>query len=108
MFHPGGPPDGFAGPNDRWHQHNQNGGLCFGKSGGVIGGESMTQEDCQAIGGQKRELTDIWMVHDWIVPGWECTWGAFAGECPELGGKVGGSAWDTPDPQTGQALTSGN
>jgi len=107
-FHPGGPPDGFAGPNDRWHQHNQNGGLCYGKSGGVIGAESMSVEDCQAIGGAKRELTDIWMVHDWIVPGWECTWGAFAGECPELGGKIGGSAWDTPDPQTGQALTTGN
>ena len=107
-YHPGGPPEGFAGPNDRWHQHNQNGGLCYGKSGGVIGAESMSVEDCQAIGGAKRELTDIWMVHDWIVPGWECTWGAFAGECPELGGKIGGSAWDTPDPQTGQALTTGN
>lgn len=107
-FHPGGPPEGFAGPNDRWHQHNQNGGLCFGKSGGVIGGEAQTKEECAAIGGQKRELTDIWMVHDWIVPGWECTWGAFAGECPELGGRIGGSAWDAPEPQTGQALTAGN
>ncbi|MGZ4694779.1 MAG: hypothetical protein ACXWA3_14250 [Acidimicrobiales bacterium] len=107
VFHPGGPPEGFAGPNDRWHQHNVNGGLCFGKSGGVIGAESMSADECASIGGAKRELTDIWMVHDWIVPGWECTWGAFAGECPELGGKVGGTAWDAPDPQTGQAIANG-
>jgi len=97
VLHPGGAPDGFAGPNDRWHQHNVNGGLCFGK-GGVIGGEAMTKEDCAAIGGVKRELTDIWMVHDWIVPGWECNWGVFAGECPDLGGRAGGTAWDAPDP----------
>ncbi|MEY2465383.1 MAG: hypothetical protein QOH64_3521, partial [Acidimicrobiaceae bacterium] len=37
---------------------------------------------------------DIWMVHDWVVPGWECSWGAFAPECPELGGRAGGTAWD--------------
>ena len=96
VLHPGGAPDGFAGPNDRWHQHNVNGGLCFG-TGGVIGGEAMTKDECAAIGGKKRELTDIWMVHDWIVPGWECSWGVFAGECPDLGGKAGGTAWDTPD-----------
>jgi len=27
------------------------------------------------------------------VPGFECTWGVFSGECPELGGKLGGTAW---------------
>ena len=107
VYHPGGPPEGFAGPNDRWHQHNVNGGLCFGKSGVVIGGETQTTEECAAIGGKKRELTDIWMVHDWTVPGWECTWGAFAGECPELGGRIGATAWDTPDPAvTGQLAGS--
>ena len=103
----GGAPDGFAGPNDRWHQHNVNGGLCFGQGGGVIGGEAMTQDECKAIGGSKRELTDIWMVHDWIVPGWECSWGVFAGECPDLGGRAGGTAWDAPDPElTGNPLGS--
>ena len=30
VWHPGGtPPPGFAGPNDHWHQHNANGGLCL-------------------------------------------------------------------------------
>ena len=43
----------------------------------------------------KRVLSDIWMMHDWIVPGWECSWGVFAPECPELGGKVGADAWTT-------------
>jgi hypothetical protein len=33
------------------------------------------------------------MMHDWIVPGWECSWGVFAGECPELGGNTGKDAW---------------
>jgi hypothetical protein len=94
VFHPGGAPDGFAGPNDHWHQHNQNGGLCFSKAnGGVIGAEDVSPADCTARGGVKRELTDVWMLHDWTVPGWECTWGSFAPECPELGGKVGADAW---------------
>ena len=48
-----------------------------------------------STGGKKQELTDIWMVHDWIVPGWECSWGVFAAECPELGGKTGLDAWHT-------------
>jgi hypothetical protein len=94
VFHRGGPPDGFAGANDHWHQHNANGGLCFGKNGVVIGGEEQSRAECAAKGGQKRELTDIWMAHAWVVPGFECTWGVFAGECPELGGKIGGTAWD--------------
>jgi hypothetical protein len=94
VLHPGGPPDGFAGANDHWHQHNANGGLCFGKGGTVIGGEDDSKAECEALGGKKRELTDIWMAHAWVVPGFECTWGVFAGECPELGGKTGGTAWD--------------
>lgn len=94
VYHPGGAPEGFAGPNDVWHQHNANGGLCFDRTGFVLAGEDAGPEQCRALGGTKRELTDVWMLHDWIVPGWECSWGVFAPECPELGGKVGFSAWD--------------
>lgn len=97
VFHLDGPPEGFAGPNDRWHQHTLNGGLCIGKDGVVIGAESTSEADCKARGGAKAKLDNIWMVHDWIVPGWECSWGVFAGECAELGGRVGGTAWDRPD-----------
>ncbi|MCU1428852.1 MAG: hypothetical protein JWL83_2852 [Actinomycetia bacterium] len=92
VYHPGGPPDGFAGPNDHWHQHNANGGLCF-KGGTVIGGEELTQTQCEARGGRKSLLTDIWMAHAWVAPGFECSWGVFSGECPELGGKIGVGAW---------------
>jgi hypothetical protein len=92
IFQPGGNPEGFAGPNDHWHQHNQNGGLCL-KGGVVVGGEDMSPADCTARGGQKTILADVWMLHDWVVPGWDCSWGVFAGECPELGGRLGADAW---------------
>lgn len=95
VYHPGGAPPGFAGPNDHWHQHTFNGGLCMGASGLVIGAETMSKADCEKAGGHKIALTDIWMLHDWVVPGWECSWGVFASECPELGGKTGLDAWHT-------------
>ena len=84
-------PEGFAGPNDSWHTHSANGGLCI--KGIVIGPESMSKEKCESLGGHKSGLKDVYMVHDWVVPGWECGWGIFAGECPELGGKVGQDAF---------------
>ena len=95
-------PDGFTGPNDVWHQHNFNGGLCM-SGGQVIGSEQLSASDCEAIGGAKVSLNGVWMLHDWVVPGWECSWGAFAGECPELGGRTGGTAWDAPDPASAAA-----
>jgi hypothetical protein len=100
VYNAGGAPEGFAGKNDHFHQHNANGGLCL-KGGLVVGGEEITPEECVQRGGQKRELTDIWMEHAWIVPGFECSWGVFAGECPELGGRAGGTAYDAPDPNAG-------
>jgi hypothetical protein len=106
VFHLNGPPEGFAGPNDRWHQHNLNGGLCL-KGGQVVGAESTSAAECKARGGAKVPLDDIWMVHDWIVPGWECSWGVFAGECPELGGRTGGTAFDEPDPRLAGKVTDG-
>jgi hypothetical protein len=100
VYNRGGAPEGFTGPNDHWHQHNANGGLCFSNGGGatVIGGEELTEAECEDRGGTKRELTDIWMAHAWVAPGFECSWGVFAGECPELGGRAGGTAWDEPAP----------
>ncbi len=95
VWHPGGPPEGFAGKNDLFHQHNANGGLCL-KGGLVIGGEAMKVSDCEKAGGKKSSklMADVYMAHAWVAPGWECSWGVFAGECPELGGKLGGTAFD--------------
>jgi hypothetical protein len=75
------PPEGFTGPNDHWHQHI---GLCVG-SGGVLGNEETTKAECARRGGQKTDGSDAWMVHVWVVPGWESAWGLFSGEHPELG-----------------------
>lgn len=106
VWHPGGAPAGFAGPNDVWHQHTFNGGLCIGNDGVVIGAESTSPAQCAAMGGRKIPLTDVWMLHDWVVPGFECSWGVFASECPELGGRTGGTAWDAPDP-SGKPIPQG-
>jgi hypothetical protein len=93
VYHPGGAPEGFAGPNDHWHQHTFNGGLCIAGSGIVVGAESTSVAECTKLGGRKIALTDIWMLHDWATPGFDCSWGVFASECPELGGKIGLDAW---------------
>jgi len=75
-------PEGFAGPNDLWHQHI---GLCVSVAGVVIGGTQLTAEECAARGGIKADGSTAWMVHAWVVPGWESAWGTFSGEHPELG-----------------------
>jgi len=99
VYHPGGPPTGFAGPNAHWHQHNANGGLCM-RGSFVVGGEADTPAQCAAAGGHKALLLDVWMLHAWVVPGFECSWGVFNGECPELGGRLGGNAWESPLPSS--------
>ena len=108
VYHPNGAPPGFAGPNDHWHQHNANGGLCL-KGGYVVGGEADTPAQCAAAGGHKALLINIWMLHAWVVPGYECTWGVFSGECPQLGGRLGGNAFDPPNPNatTSAAVANG-
>jgi hypothetical protein len=77
-------PAGFAGPNDTWHQHI---GLCV-KYGVVIGPERWSEARCERAGGHKADGSSAWMVHAWVVPGWESAWGTFSGEHPELGAVV--------------------
>jgi hypothetical protein len=81
----GSQPDGFAGPNDPWHVHEQ---LCLG-GGGVLGDETTTDEECAARGGKVTKLGNLWMTHMWNVPGWESRWGLFSSEHPDLGGIIG-------------------
>jgi len=77
-------PEGFAGPNDPWHQHF---GLCV-RGGLVVGAGSLTDDECAARGGVKADGSTSWMVHAWVVPGWESAWGTFSAEHPELGKSV--------------------
>jgi hypothetical protein len=88
MENPEVPPEGFAGPNDPWHKHDLNGGLCI-RNGVVVGGESDSAAECAAKGGAKVGLENLWMEHTWVVPGWESSWGLFSSEHPELGGVTG-------------------
>ena len=89
-------PRASPAPNDHWHQHNANGGLCS------QGRRGHRRRGLQAAGVRRPRrpqvlLIDIWMVHAWVVPGFECSWGVFSGECPELGGRIGGTAWEAPE-----------
>jgi hypothetical protein len=82
------PPEGFAGPNDLWHQHNLNGGLCI-RNGVVVGAESVSTTACKARGGIKVPLDSLWMMHAWVADGWPSAWGIFSAEHPDLGGVIG-------------------
>jgi len=74
-------PDGFAGPNDHWHRHS---GVCQ-KAGKVIFpvDADVTEAQCSAKGGNYMATT-TWMVHAWVVPGWESPQGVFSHENPNL------------------------
>jgi hypothetical protein len=79
-------PAGFAGPNDLWHIHRQ---LCISRDRGlVIGDEAVSVRKCAAAGGETIHPTRDWMMHAWVVPGWESEWGIFSGEHPDLGGRI--------------------
>jgi hypothetical protein len=72
-------PSGFAGPNDHWHQHSN---LCITFKNGMIGvpfapDSSVTPQECTNVHGVFMQKT-VWMVHAWVVPGWESPQGAFS------------------------------
>ena len=78
-------PEGFAGPNDRWHRHN---GVCvrYTPSGIQVplpADADVTLAQCQAVSGSYLSVTG-WMVHAWVVPGWESPQGVFSHSNPNL------------------------
>src|SRR5262249_1387168 len=75
-------PEGFAGPNDHWHQHI---GLCVRVDGVVVGDTSLTAEQCASRGGIKADGRTAWMGHAWVVPGGASASGTFSSEQPEPG-----------------------
>jgi hypothetical protein len=73
------PPEGFAGPNDHWHRHTN---LCITFEKGKIGipyppDSDVKKSACDALHGQFMRET-LWMVHAWVVPGWDSPQGVFS------------------------------
>ena len=72
-------PAGFSGPNDHWHRHRN---LCITFSKGAIGipfppDSNVQKSACDALHGQFMRET-LWMVHAWVVPGWDSPQGVFS------------------------------
>jgi hypothetical protein len=81
----GDAPPGFPGPNDHWHLH-QNLCIKYGAAGITVPfapDRDVTQEQCDAVKGQFMKKT-VWMVHAWVVPGWESPDGVFSHANPDL------------------------
>jgi hypothetical protein len=73
------PPAGFIGPNDHWHRHSN---VCVQYSGGKIAvpfaaDQDVSPQECADVHGQFMKKT-VWMVHAWVVPGWESPQGVFS------------------------------
>jgi hypothetical protein len=66
-------PEGFAGPNDVWHYH-ENLCLSYSASGEIdvpFGlDHQATEAQCTAAGGRMLGISP-WMVHVWSAPGWD-------------------------------------
>jgi hypothetical protein len=71
-------PEGFTGKSDEWHRHA---GLCVALTGWVIRERSTGPDACE---GSYIAGGDFWMLHAWIVPGWENRDGMFAPANPKL------------------------
>lgn len=72
-------PSGFIGPNDHWHRHSD---VCVQFTGGKIAvpfaaDQDVTPQECADVHGQFMQKT-VWMVHAWVVPGWESPQGVFS------------------------------
>jgi hypothetical protein len=80
------PPQGFAGLNDHWHRHAN---VCV-QYGGAQGlsipfpaDRDVTEAQCAAVNGRFMKQT-VWMVHAWVVPGWESPQGVFSHDNPDV------------------------
>ena len=78
-------PQGFAGPNDHWHRHSA---VCTKYTDGKLDvpfppDADVTKAQCDSVGGFYMAITG-WMVHAWVVPGWESPDGVFSHENPNL------------------------
>jgi hypothetical protein len=77
----GGAPEGFAGPNDHWHRHSN---VCLRGTDTLFPVDAdITAKQCTAAGGRFMPIT-TYMVHAWVVPGWESPQGVFSHENANL------------------------
>lgn len=68
-------PGGFAGPNDVWHIHKN---ICLRGSDAPLGADgNVTQAQCAAVGGTLLKVSP-YLLHAWVVPGYEDPQGVFA------------------------------
>jgi hypothetical protein len=67
------PPTGFTGDQDVWHQHQN---VCIAADGPRFAGDGAT--------GCKARWDWSWMLHAWVVPGYENPDGVFAMENPRV------------------------
>jgi len=72
------PPEGLPGTNDWFHTHSK---LCYrnNTSPPVVVGNEISDELCAQRGGTNRRLPGVWMLHAWIVPGYENLYDVFSG-----------------------------
>jgi hypothetical protein len=85
----GTPPAGFPGNNDWWHFHEY---LCISNSTGLV----IFDGKCPAgVNGSSVYLGNYWLLHAWIVPGWEHKPDVFEGHHPCLLAS-GPAAMDDP------------
>ena len=79
-------PAGFAGPNDHWHRHSNVVCIRNGPNGIEVpfpADADVTASSAAAAGGRLMPVTG-WMVHAWVVPGWESPLGVFSHDNPNL------------------------
>jgi hypothetical protein len=78
-------PEGFAGPNDHWHRHS---GVCVKFTEGKMeipfpADRDITKKMCDGKEGMFIDRTQ-WMVHAWVVPGWDSPDGVFSHDHADL------------------------
>jgi hypothetical protein len=81
MYYSNANHEGFAGPNDHWHRHSN---VCvkFGGEGIEVpfpADADVTEKQCSKAGANLMPITG-YMVHAWVVPGWESPQGVFSHE----------------------------
>lgn len=97
------PPEGFPGDNDWWHRHQE---LCFTNNTWRVVGEDISDAACAARNGTNVYLGKYWMLHAWILDGWQTRADVFTNHHPCL--KAGGVETDPEDPCWDEANTGGH